>query len=507
MKRMKRRMILSLPLSIGLLLGGCSEPASEGATNNASEMGDRASREREILYWVAPMDPTFKRDKPGKSPMGMDLVPVYADEAGGGDKVEIDPVVVQNLGVRTAKAERGKLWRRIDTVGYVDYDERHISHIHLRTDGWIDKLYVKSEGERVEKGDVLFEVYSRELVNAQEEYLQALNAGNASLRQASRERLQALGMGEEQIRELSRTRKVDQLVRYHAKQDGIVDRLRIREGMYVQPQTEVMTLADLSSVWLLVDVFERQADWVEVGQPAEVKLPYLPGRVWEGEVEFIYPSIDPKTRTLQVRLRFDNPKHVLKPDMYAEVTIYAEPRENVLMIPREALIRTGQSERVILALGDGRFTAQEVVSGMESGDWVEIKRGLEAGDRIVTSGQFLLDSEASLKGALNRLDAGKGGQQEMQMESPPTREEQQTQEKHSVMGMGTVKAVLSGEHKLNIAHEPIEALDWPAMTMDFAVSKDVDLGKVTAGDQVHFILKQGKDERYRITELQVMKAE
>ena len=394
----------------GLLLMGCGESApeadddtTEGGMAGAADAGNKG--EDEILYWVAPMDSNYRRDKPGKSPMGMDLVPVYADEAGGGDQIEIDPVVVQNLGVRTAPVERDQLWRRIDTVGYVDYDERLISHIHLRTDGWVEKLYVKSEGERVQKGEVLFELYSRELVNAQEEYLQALNTGSGGLQQASRDRLQALGMTAEQIDRLRRERQVQQYVPYHARQDGIVAALNIREGMYVQPKTEVMTLADLSSVWLLADVFERQADWVEAGQPAEVRLPYLPGEMWEGEVEFVYPTLDAKTHTLKVRLRFDNPEEKLKPEMYADVRIFAGASEPGLVIPREALIRTGESERVILALGEGRFTAQQVVSGIESGDWVEIRRGLEAGDIVVTSGQFLIDSEASIKGALNRLDA------------------------------------------------------------------------------------------------------
>ncbi|RRQ21702.1 efflux RND transporter periplasmic adaptor subunit [Thiohalobacter thiocyanaticus] len=399
-------------------LGGCGQDREQAAGKDASPGGgdDKASRAdsggREILYWVAPMDPDYRRDEPGKSPMGMDLVPVYADEGGGG-QVEIDPVVVQNLGVRTAEVERDRLWRRIDTVGYVDYDERFISHIHLRTDGWIDRLNVKSDGERVSQGQVLFELYSRELVNAQEEYLQALNSGNSGLKLASRERLQALGMTSAQIDTLARTHKVEQRVPYHARQDGIVDALHIREGMYVQPQTEVMTLADLSSVWIRVDVFERQADWVEVGQPVEVRLPYLPGEVWEGEIEFVHPRIDPETRTLEVRLRFDNPDERLKPDMYADVRIFAGPKEDILIIPREALIRTGENERVILALGEGRFAAQEVVSGIESGDWVEIMRGLEEGQRIVTSGQFLIDSESSIKGALNRLDAaGDPGQRD-----------------------------------------------------------------------------------------------
>ena len=358
--------------------------------------------EAEILYWVAPMDPNYRRDEPGKSPMGMELVPVYADKAGAG-VISIDPVVVQNLGVRTAPVERGNLWRRIETVGYVALDERKLSHVHLRTEGWIEKLNVKSDGERVNKGDVLFELYSRELVNAQEEFIQALRGKNDYLKRASRERLNALGMSKDQIQEVARSRRAAQQVRILASQDGIVHGLNAREGMFVEPMMEVMTLADLSSIWLLVDIFERQVDWVATGQPAEVRLAYRPGRVWEGEVEFIYPTIDPKTRTLRTRLRFDNADEALKPDMYANVRIFAGPKQSVLSIPREALIRTGESERVVVALGEGKFRAHEVVSGIESGDWVEILSGIREGDQVVTSGQFLIDSEASLKASFSRM--------------------------------------------------------------------------------------------------------
>lgn len=364
-----------------------------------------AGDEPEILYWVAPMDPGYRRDKPGKSPMGMDLVPVYADQAGAtGDVVSIEPAMEQNLGVRSAKVERGPLWRRIDTVGYVAFDERKISHLHLRTDGWIEKLKVKSNGERVKKGDLLFELYSPDLVNAQEEYIQALRGNNAYLNEASRDRLEALGVSNEQIKQVAKELRASQRIRIYANQDGIVDSLNVREGMYVKPATEVMALADLSSVWLLVDVFERQSEWVALGQPAEVRLGYIPGRIWEGKVEFVYPTIDPKTRTLQARLVFTNPDEALKPNMYADVTIYAGPKNDVLSIPREALIKTGDQPRVILNLGDGRFKARKVVAGIESGDYVEIVSGLQEGDLVVTSAQFLIDSEASLKASFSRMD-------------------------------------------------------------------------------------------------------
>jgi Cu(I)/Ag(I) efflux system membrane fusion protein len=360
--------------------------------------------DKEILYWVAPMDPNYRRDQPGKSPMGMNLVPVYAgadDEPG--NIVSIAPGIVQNLGVRTATAERSRLWRGISTVGYVDFDESKTSHIHLRTEGWIERLYVESEGERVSKGQRLFDLYSPALVNAQEEFIQALKIGNKGLEQASHDRLTALGIPADQIRQLKKDRRARQTIALYAPQDGVVSTLMVREGMFVKPANRVMSLAELSTVWLLTEVFERQADWVKVGQPAEVRLPYLPGRTWEGRVEYIYPSLDPKTRTLKARLRFDNPDEALKPNMYAHVKIFGGPKEDTIVIPLEALIRTGREERIILSLGEGRFESRTVTAGIESGDWVEILTGIDPGDSVVISGQFLIDSEASLKASMRRM--------------------------------------------------------------------------------------------------------
>jgi len=375
-----------------------------------------AENEDGVLYWVAPMDSNYRRDKPGKSPMGMDLVPVYADENTAGNTVSIKPEVIQNLGVRTAKAERTQLWRGIDTVGYVDYDESRVSHIHLRTEGWIENLTVKSEGERLKKDERVFDLYSPELVNAQQEFVTALSSANKSLIRASKLRLAALGVSDSQIKQIEKTRQTKQHISVYSPQDGVVSSLMVREGMFVKPSLNVMSLGDLSSVWLLAEVFERQAQWVRVGQAAEVKLSYVPGHVWRGKVEYIYPSLDAKTRTLKVRLRFENPDEGLKPNMYANVRIFGGPKDNIIVIPLEGLIRTGRDERVIIDLGDGRFEAREVVAGIESGDYVEIMQGVDEGERVVVSGQFLIDSEASMRAGIKRMEksdsgpAGEGGE-------------------------------------------------------------------------------------------------
>ncbi len=382
-------------LVAGLLIGRGTAPSPEGV----------ASSEREILYWVAPMDPNFRRDEPGKSPMGMDLVPVYADEAGSQvGTIQIEPTLVNNLGVRTAVAERSSLARRIDTVGYIGYDEDTLQHVHTRVDGWIEKLATTASGDPIRKGQLLFELYSPTLVNAQQEYLAALNSNNEGLRNASRDRLLALGVTSNGIERLERERKASQRVRVVAETDGVIAHLGVREGMFVTPATEVMSIAQLDKVWVVAEVFERQAAWVEPGQFATVELDFLPGMTLEGAVDYVNPELDPKTRTLKVRLRFDNEGARLLPNMFARVSIAGTPVNSIVHVPREAVVRSGTSNRVVVDHGDGKFESRTVLVGIESGDRVAIRRGLNEGERVVVSAQFLIDSESNVGSALGRLE-------------------------------------------------------------------------------------------------------
>ena len=385
-------------LIIGLLLGRSLEP--EPQTTSPSES------EREILYWVAPMDPNYRRDEPGKSPMGMDLVPVYADEvASKPGVVSIDPTLVNNLGVRTAVAERGTLPRRIDTVGYIGYDEDTLQHVHTRVDGWIESLAATATGDPVKKGQLLFELYSPTLVSAQQEYLAALSSNNEGLRSASRDRLAALGLTNREIERLDRERAVSQRIRVYAESDGVIAHLGVREGMFVTPATEVMSIAQLDQVWVVAEVFERQSAWVEPGQRAVVELDYLPGLSLEGTVDYVNPELDPKTRTLKVRLRFDNEGARLLPNMFARVIIDGRPIPNIVHVPREAVVRGGSSNRIVVDLGDGVFESRKVLVGIESGDRVAIRRGVAEGERVVVSAQFLIDSESNIDNALERLES------------------------------------------------------------------------------------------------------
>jgi len=353
--------------------------------------------------YVCPMHPEIINDDPSAScPIcGMDLVELKV--AGEDGVVALSAAVVNALGVRTAKVKRKTLYRRIDSVGYISPDESKIKTVNLRTDGWVERLIVKTVGERVKKGQLLLEVYSPKLVNAQEEYLQARALGNALLVKASQARLRALGISARQIKRLKSKNQVEQLVKVYAPQAGIVSELNVREGMFVKPSNSLIKLVDLASVWLLVDVFERQSDWVKVGQRAIAHLPFLPDKSWQGKVEYVYPTLDPKTRTLKVRLRFDNADEQLKPNMYSNVTIFAKPRRKVLSIPREALIRTGNEQRVIVAMGEGKFIPMKVRVGIETRSRIEILSGLTEGDVVVTSSQFLIDSESSLQASLARM--------------------------------------------------------------------------------------------------------
>ncbi len=356
------------------------------------------------LYWVAPMDPDYRRDGPGKSPMGMDLVPVYAEAEEAG-LVEIAPQVVNNLGVRTAAAWMASIDQTIRTVGYVQYDQDRLIHIHPRLEGWIEKLHVKASGDRVAAGEPLYELYSPQLVNAQEELILAQRRDNARLLQAAEDRLLALQLSEEFIAALKRDGRVRQTVVFRSPQDGVVDALNIREGYFVGPSKTLMSIAALDEVWVEAEVFENQAALVGIGQAVTMRLDYLPGREWQGRVDYIYPSLQSTTRTLRVRLRFDNADGELRPNMFAQVIIHPGDQREALVIPRQALIRTGDQDRVVLALGEGQFKSVAVHAGRVAGELAEIRHGLEVGDRVVTSAQFLLDSESSKSADLGRMEA------------------------------------------------------------------------------------------------------
>jgi len=468
-------------LIIGIVVGALAMTGMTRLLGTTDESGESGG-EKQPLYWVAPMDPSYRRDGPGKSPMGMDLVPVYEEDgAGAGDSsIRISPAVVNNLGVRTAEARRGQLNTEIRTVGYVKYDEDRLVHVHPRVSGWIEKLHVKTSGDPVTGGEPLYELYSPELVNAQEELLLALSRGNERLLAAAEERLLALQFSAAQIETLKRSRKVSQVVKFTAPQSGVVDHLQIREGFYVQPGNTLMSIAKLDEVWVEAEVFERQAALVSRDAGVTMSLDYFPGRQWQGKVDYIYPTLDPETRTVRLRLRFSNVDAVLKPNMFALITITSTTTAEALLIPAEALIRTGRQDRVVLALGKGRFKAVEVKTGRSTAETVEIIEGLQAGDEVVISAQFLLDSESSKTSDFRRFSGSEEhSHHSSQSHSPEP-------ELPTARVQGVINAVDPATRSVNISREAIPKWNRGPATMDFSVSPDVDIQKLNVGETIEF---------------------
>jgi len=359
--------------------------------------------EREIAYWVAPMDPSFRRDQPGKSPMGMDLVPVYTDELSESGQVTVGSAVQQAMNIRTALVERNRLFRRIDTVGTIQVDESNLTHIHPRVEGWIGALDIDSVGSRVTRGQRLYTLYSPELVNIQEELLQALRSGENAMIRAARQRLEVLDVQPAVIERIERDRQVITYIPWYARSDGYVSELDIRHGMFVTPGSEMMIIADPTSVWLIAEVFGGQIDWLAEGQVAQVERRSHPGERLRGRVEFIYPELAPITRTARVRIQLNDENGKLRPGDWASVTIFGGPRENLLIVPTEAIIRTGTEQRVVVQSNDQLFSVRPVHAGMASGQYTEVIHGLEEGERVVVSGQFLIDSEASIRSGHSRM--------------------------------------------------------------------------------------------------------
>lgn len=394
-------------LVIGMAaLSACSE---NSGNNNAhddhdSEATTKTDDGREVLYWYDPMHPEERFDEPGPSPfMDMDLVPRYADEVTPG-QVWVASGIQQLMNIRTATVETGPLQRRIDTVGYVDYDEANLHHLHPRVEGWIEQLGIADEGDTVRKGQLLFTLYSPELVNAQEELLYALRRKDSSALRSARAKLRALGVQPEAVAEIEKSREVQRALPWRAQRDGVVTGLGVRHGMHVTPGTEILEIADLSSLWVIAEVFDRHADWLAVGQTAEIASSYNPGETRKAEISHVYPVLERDNRTVRARLPVDNSDGQLKPGMWTSVRIFVEPAEDRVYIPRQALIRTGHSARVVLREDEENFRVREVVPGMESGDYVAIREGLKGGEEIVLSGHFLLDSEASLTAGHDRLE-------------------------------------------------------------------------------------------------------
>ncbi len=475
---------------------GASAP---GGTLGAGAI-DPANGKR-ILYWHDPMVPGQKFDKPGKSPfMDMQLVPVYEDEGGQGG-VAIDPRLQQSLGVRTAEVRAGALKRTVEVVGNVAYDERKTEVVQARANGFVERLFVRAPLDPVRKGQPLAELYVPDWVAAQEEYLSARRMAGTRLEalvDGARQRMRLAGMSEAQIKLVESTGKVHARLTLAAPIAGVVSELGAREGMTVMSGAMLFRINGLDTVWVNAEVPETQSGEVRPGNAVEARTPALPDKVFNGKVSAILPEVNAATRTLKARVELKNPGGELKPGMFATVNFTPAARKEALLVPSEAVIWTGKRRIVIVAQGKGRFAPVDVQTGLEAGGETEIRKGLEAGQKVVLSGQFLIDSEASLKETTERMS---GAQTPSTPQTQPQAQTQtQTPEKGAYKGVGKVEAI--GRDEITLSHEAIPELKWPAMTMAFKARPGALPGDVKAGDTVSFELRAAGNGSYEISSVQ-----
>jgi Cu(I)/Ag(I) efflux system membrane fusion protein len=421
-----RRNFLALMLGAGALVGAglvggywlaanrsqqnfkdTSPTHTETAASASASQATDGKIDRKVLYWHDPMTPGPRFDKPGKSPfMDMQLVPVYADEAPDEGKLHINPRTVQNLGIRLAEVKYGQLDMGFSVVGAVTIDERSITTVQSRVNGYVEKLHVRAQYDVVAKGRQLVEIYAPDWLAAEEEYLalrRSSQPGVELLAQAARERLTLLGISDDQIRAIETDNKPNPRVTLFAPEGGLVWELGTRDGMAVSPGMTLFKLASLRTVWVNAEVPETQAALAKPGVSVQARVAAIPDKVFKGQIAMLLPDVNATTRTIKARIVLNNVRGELKPGMFATLTLGSQERM-ALLVPTEAVISTGTRNVVIVANSGGRFQPVDVKLGWESGDLTEIRTGLEKGQQVVVSGQFLIDSESSLKAMLNRMN-------------------------------------------------------------------------------------------------------
>lgn len=437
-----------------------------------ADEADGPCPDSEVLYWYDPMVPDQHFDAPGQSPfMDMALVPKCADEAAGG--VQVSPAMMQNLGIRVVEAEMRDIAPTVPAVGRVEIDERLIAEVQTLTPGFVEHLAVRAEGEPITRGSLVARVYSPELLTAQNEYKSVLampqDVAPASLRSASRARLSLLGMPEAQIRRLESGDAPQRTFPVYAPTSGVVTRIGARPGAQVSLGQSIVTIAGLSRVWVIAEVPEAALGDVRTGLPAEIRFPAYPEVTREGVIDYVYPSLDPEARTARVRITLANPGGRLLEGMFANITIQGTGGM-ALTVPSEAVIDTGRRV-VVIVRRDGGFVPVEVRIGRETGEWTEILEGIEIGDEVVASGQFLIDSEASLSGVIERLER-----------SPP----QAATEDDTAAARGIVRSIDGEARTVTIEHGPVPEMNWPPMTMAFGLRSERQLRDIRPGNRVEF---------------------
>lgn len=455
-------------------VSGTNAPASQG--------------ERAVLYWYDPMVPDQHFDRPGRSPfMDMDLVPRYADEGPAEAGVRIDPGVAQNLGVRLAAVESAPVSRTVTAAGVIAFNERAVAVVQARAAGFVERSYGRAVGDVVSAGAPIVDIRVPEWTAAQAEYL-ALRGAGGDLAAAARRRLSMLGMPASLIERVERDGAPRAVVTITAPVAGAITALDIRNGMTIMQGAPLATINGVSPVWLVVSLAQADAGIARPGGRVTARVPAYPGESFAGRIESVLPAADRATRTIEVRIALSNPRGRLRPGMTAEAELSEGDARPALLVPAEAVIQTGRRTVVIVALDNGRFAPTEIALGRRSGDRIEVSRGLSEGQRVVASGQFLIDSEASLTGALERLEASSA--------TP-----QAADGTHQATGHITA---INGAN-IAIAHGPVPSLQWPGMTMAFVLERDA-LGRgLRVGDSVQFQFRQ-EGSRYIVSEIKKTEA-
>lgn len=478
-------------LAYGGYWAGMHSNASKAATAAVGAPGDRIDPKtgRKVLYWHDPMVPGQKFDKPGKSPfMDMQLVPVYADEAPDQGGVKVSPTLQQNLGIRFATVRREETRESFEVVGTTQFDESISEVVQSRVTGFIDRLHARAPMQRVRRGEPLASLFVPDWIGPQEEYLALRRAGNDALATAARQRMQVLSIPPGLIAQAERTGRAQDHLILTSPVTGVITELTVREGAMVSPGMTVAKVAGLNRVWLVAEVPEALASSARAGMSVEATPAGGMHRKYTGKVREILPGISTTTRTAQARLELDNQDGSLTPGMLMRVRLGADKPVSRLLVPTEAVITTGKRSVVLVAGDNDSMQPVTVTTGRDIGDDTEVLSGLEEGQRVVASGQFLIDSEASLKGVLPRLASAARAQ------GSPVSEPTSTSMSPVYRGVGKVEKV--SPESLTFSHKPIPELKWPAMTMDFAKPGPDAFSHARVGQEFEFSFREGKDGSY-----------
>lgn len=463
--------------------------ASGNTTPAASHVNDSgASAERKALYWYDPMVPNQHFEQPGKSPfMDMQLVPKYADEQTAGGGIRIDAGIVQNLGMRTAKVEHGSLAATIDAVASVQLNDRQVAIVQARSGGFVERVYARAPGDIIARGAPLADLLIPEWAGAQGEFLALRNSGDPALIQAARQRLQLLGMPADLIRRVEQSGHPQTVVTITTPIAGLIQTLEVRNGMTVTAGASLARINGLDTVWLEAAIPEAQAARIDIGDRLKAAFPAYPGASFSGKVLAVLPETNADSRTLRVRVELPNRDGRLKPGMLAQIHLLAGNPASGLLLPSEAVIRTGTRNVVLVASGDGHYQPVEVRLGPESDGKTVVLEGLSEGQQVVTSGQFLIDSEASLKGVPARLTST----------TPPP-----ATSAAAPLMLNDASGKIEAIHGLDItlSHGPVKTLGWGPMTMPFKLAKTEMANGLKTGDRVNFSFRE-RDGEYLIEKL------